>query len=560
MLKISPVGVLLSAHGLIPAFWRAETAVAQLFADRDWTLHVISCRGALRSHCVIKMFCHLDSNEVPDRVCNGCSRVSSRQLQVKHVLDSYPKQYLLEPSESEFSEEIAAYDVILKNHLSDISELDQFPDALKRARKSSHVAFQNGKRISEEIPLTHVFVTNAEYSIHQAFVQGVRSVIPDVKVCSIHSSGDPTSRSERVQISLSSRNSHRFTIRDHFKVDEAPSAPPDSLEMLASYFHRIYNSRFKTIHSKGLGSSKRDIPTREMTSGNNDVLIVMSSDDEVRAAESIGFTRRPIFGSHEQWINSLLQISRRLPFTRFRLRPHPRMWNSRSETASKYRSHFDLLLDSRVTNLILEDPNQVNTYESLIHCRAVLTSWSSMALEAAMVGLPVFTHNEEMQAWPTWVIQAAQSSDSYVQEVIDWLERSCWSFNQAVKAQRWAAWLWYGSTFPVVAMHSNPAFRARINNYLSGLASHNLTYLGPRLKEDYTFGVDDHRRLTRMLTDSSWNWKTEFESQINLNSAEEAESALVEQNLRYVANGISQYGMECSHLYQSIDSFLNLSD
>lgn len=197
----------------------------------------------------------------------------------------------------------------------------------------------------------------------------------------------------------------------------------------------------------------RPIERRKMTAlrqlgcepGKKVLLATLSSYDELLAAEVAGFgwsTHNEVFASQLEWIEWLFDYAKSRDDIHIIIRVHPREFPIKGIGE---RSEHSYLLEAafarRPENVSINLPaDEIALYDLLVESDVVLVAWSSVGMEAGMLGVPVVTYAGDVTLYPRSLLFDATSRAQY-RDMIEKALLSGWSIERARFFFRWAVLL-----------------------------------------------------------------------------------------------------------------------
>ena len=171
----------------------------------------------------------------------------------------------------------------------------------------------------------------------------------------------------------------------------------------------------------------------------------LSSHDELMASQKAGFEPAfddVLFPTQIDWIKWLFQFARDRDDIHVVIRVHPREF--RKGLDGSISPHVKLLSEAflgRPDNVSINIPEDgVSNYELLMRADAVTVAWSSVAQEAALLGIPAVTFFDGVIVFPIDLTELGLTSSSY-RAALDRALSSGWSLEISRRAFRWAALL-----------------------------------------------------------------------------------------------------------------------
>lgn len=144
----------------------------------------------------------------------------------------------------------------------------------------------------------------------------------------------------------------------------------------------------------------------ELKQINKIILVVLSSTDELVAAEMAGYSNKKklenVFHSQFEWVNWLIIWAKKNQDRYLIIRVHPReMPNRREGITSESVQRYKDLFKNLPTNVKINWPeDNVSIYDFIPRVECILTSWSSVAKEFALIGCPVISYKNNNRSYP----------------------------------------------------------------------------------------------------------------------------------------------------------------
>ena len=233
---------------------------------------------------------------------------------------------------------------------------------------------------------------------------------------------------------------------------EEADAPVTSAEAKWVSDHFLELARGRSVFAYSSPADGRPVVVRDFWKIPVDCKIVlagMSSYDERFAVEYTGVvekSRDAVFQNQIEWITSLVDFARSRPKLFFIVRLHPREFpNKREKVLSKHAQLILSSLRNLPSNVVINTPEDgLSIYEIAREIDLVLTSWSSVAKELMLVGIPAVLFTSDMQDYPTQGLWVARSKSEYF-KLIDKALLGEWSIDFSRNMFRWYAFESYRS-------------------------------------------------------------------------------------------------------------------
>lgn len=179
--------------------------------------------------------------------------------------------------------------------------------------------------------------------------------------------------------------------------------------------------------------------------GKRVVLMSLSSTDETVASKIIGRGHKTsfpgtVFESQFHWVKSTIDWASQRSDLALIIRLHPRdLPNKRDSLESRQHSIWIDLLSNLPENCIVNHPNQQIPFADICGVSGVLvTGWSSTALEALMLGVPVVTYDQALPEFPSSIHLSGSTKDEYFSNLdIALLQGESQREELKINAERW---------------------------------------------------------------------------------------------------------------------------
>jgi hypothetical protein len=154
--------------------------------------------------------------------------------------------------------------------------------------------------------------------------------------------------------------------------------------------------------------------------GKRVVVLSLSSTDETVAGKIIGRGHKTsfpgrVFESQFQWVNETIDWASRRSDLVLIIRLHPRdLPNKRDPLESSQHSIWIDLLSNLPENCRLNHPTQQIPFADICQVSDVIvTGWSSTALEALVMGVPVVTYDQALPEFPSNIHLSGSTRNEY---------------------------------------------------------------------------------------------------------------------------------------------------
>ena len=221
------------------------------------------------------------------------------------------------------------------------------------------------------------------------------------------------------------------------------------LSQCTSHLHSLMNG-------KGFAYSRKIVKQVDRTTQNNAkyVSVFLSSYDELMASKFSGLglnSSSKVFKDQLEWISWIFKFAAKNMNWRFTIRPHPREFvvNQAGEI-SEHATQLIHAFKEKPKNVIINMPDAgVAAYDLLYDSDIVLFSWSTVGLEASMLGIPAITYFPEALLHPSELVVTAKNKKELERYIV---REACegWSISRSVHALRWVNYLYNASSVELV--------------------------------------------------------------------------------------------------------------
>lgn len=148
-------------------------------------------------------------------------------------------------------------------------------------------------------------------------------------------------------------------------------------------------------------------------------LVVLSSTDELVAAEKSGYIEKKsdedVFSNQIEWIEWLILWANKNKDRNLVIRIHPReMPNRRENATSESVNKYMMLFKDLPNNVKINWPeDKISVYDFLQYVDCVLTSWSSVGKEFALLGCPVISYWNKNRAYSNDIHPVARNKEEF---------------------------------------------------------------------------------------------------------------------------------------------------
>lgn len=437
------------AHGLM------ELNFLRRFHPTEVDITIITCGGIQTAGCLVrhsKGKSLAASRTIQSIDCRNCRLASKVELdglktdgyQVEVLplssfslpsdrseAESFAQNYLETPSLFELGGvsvdigKCATYEWSLHNkrrefNLARLSkgELAEFSHTLVNA----HLMLNAFSRCITQVQETEaVFCFSPQYSINNSCLTWLEGAQPRIRQFLIEGSFFPSNQYRSLQV----WDWRKFKLVPPAKyvVENLDSSPDEEkLEYAANYLNQLNQAKSFMVYSKSESGLSSDDILRNIKLSESDyvVTVALSSPDEVTAARMIDAFPESLFPgrvypNQQAMVMDVIDWAHANPNVGVVLRPHPREFpearnNKKSDSADFWLS----LAECLPPNVYLNTPKDVWSIGDLISfSKKLITGWSSVALQAALMGVEVQTYDSEMGFFPRSMVTSSDSPEEF---------------------------------------------------------------------------------------------------------------------------------------------------
>lgn len=207
---------------------------------------------------------------------------------------------------------------------------------------------------------------------------------------------------------------------------------PTSIEKrkIKRYFKKLRASKLAWTYS----SAPNKISSKEffnIPSDSKIFLLAMNSFDEVTALGLLDEEfktnfQSKVFVNQIEWVKYTIDYFRANPALTLIIRPHPReMPNKREDQLAESAYEWKKFLSNKPDNVIIDHPElRFSIFDHFRSIDALITGWSSTAIEAMHEGIPVITYDSSLTGFPSTLTYTGTSRAEYISN-IDLVARTC---------------------------------------------------------------------------------------------------------------------------------------
>lgn len=237
---------------------------------------------------------------------------------------------------------------------------------------------------------------------------------------------------------------YRQSIKEWPKYRKIPLNKSEVLQC-TSHLHSLMNG-------KGFAYSRKIVKQEDRTTQKYKkyISVFLSSYDELMASKFSGLglmSSSKVFKNQLEWISWIFKFAAKNMNWRFTIRPHPREFilNQAGEI-SEHATQLIRIFKNKPNNVIVNMPSEgVAAYDLLYDSDIVLFSWSTVGLEASMLGIPAITYFPEALLHPSELVITAKNKKELEKYIVREASKN-WSIWRSVQALRWVNYLYNASS------------------------------------------------------------------------------------------------------------------
>lgn len=427
---------------------------------------IVRCNLAFSQFCLSMEYRGLKpSNSEAERinVCSECVRnqllIDSKQnynirfIEKKTYIDTdfnFDDLSITSPyvaSHKSKSEYIALYETLIKFKKVNLKFNKEQKEYYKIQLSSVITSRENAREIIDEIDPIFIICISPQYSVSGAFAAAAYD--RNIPVFFTEGSSSPVNKQNTIRIWDWEKNG---LVDPAMQFWERTSKVPISFSSIFNanqHFRAIFKKQSYMVFSpEKIGEVPKFLDPKKET-----ILAVLSSSDETYSAYAIG--RYPeskhlskVYENQLVWIESLIRFVSKRNNINLVIRVHPRDFtDTRNKLKSDSSHEWDKLLSKTPSNVFVDHPDDgISLYDYLKHVDVVTTGWSSVAIEAAYLGLPVITYDKNLPSFPSNIQFSGETEAAYFENLINYKHfHKKWI--QKRNALRWIAYRDFESTY-----------------------------------------------------------------------------------------------------------------
>jgi hypothetical protein len=472
-----------SPHAYVTVHSIPEAIVAEALKSRGHDIITVNCDGILSEYCIAMSAAGLSPQSAKaekESICAECR--SRRDLNLREfgfrslVLDKFLErddelaiQKILQNLDPDHYMELiwmdipigkyALYEFLLKNKLNSLSMSNTYWDEYKIYLYNALKTAYAGNRILEaEKPIDAIAIYNTLYSVNHIFC-----ALAEQRGIPFYTLEAGSNLKRRLSYMTIFKGYTRNWFASHSRSwKEFSTIPisPRQVQVVAEHIEELLKATSPWVYS--IASNNVNPESLRAFFGIDKekavLLATMSSADEMFAAMTVDASLtfpEPMFPTHIDWINALIEFVRKRNDLFLIIRVHPREFpNKREGALSKQAIELQESLVNLPDNVRVNWPQDQISIHDLIRITDVgLNATSTVGLELGMFGIPVVIYNsDQLLAYPPEINYVASDPEDYFKK-IDMAIKDGWSFENVRKTFRWLSY-----TFEQVAIDLSDGF------------------------------------------------------------------------------------------------------
>ena len=446
--------------------------IAQSLEEQGFDIEFVNCDGQFEDFCIAMSAAGLtaeSSLQKRKQVCSACKK--RRNLLSKEFgFSSYNLEQFIDSSDIKYATDqtqlvdstnwmhlevhgipigrYAAYEFLLHYKIlgTDIPE-NLFPYYQDQLRLSIITLLASQKILATSNPDV-VLTYNRLYGVNHAFLAvAEQKNIPTYSLqggshITLHGQSMTLFRESQSLFQVLDSSTWETSKENPIGIIQAELVTSHLLGLLSASSAFAYSSSFEAVAPAVLREKLN------IRSGSQVLLIPMSSEDELNAAELADFlpdreSRPNLFEDQFSWIRYIFDFARRNPELSFVLRLHPRMYpNKREGILAPVVEKVIELVKTAPNNVSINYPTDaISLYDLLQIVDVVLGYRSTVGVEAASFGIPVVAPaNKDFFTYPREISLTSYSRQEFDKNIYKALQEG-WCFENARKAYRWFSFL-----------------------------------------------------------------------------------------------------------------------
>ena len=457
-----------SPHAYFLVHALPEALVAETLQQAGHEVHMVTCDGQYRKHCLAMSNVDFADHAKKRRICADC-KINRNAIAAEFRFPSTGIEAFRTSIDSAKVTEISAtldrasflqfewdgipvasyalYEFWLNHKLSSEEiEPGLWPEFLAIFENTLMTLFAT-QRMMDELKPERIVCYNSLYSVNRVMAAvAERKSIPHF---TLHAGRHHKRRLQ--QMTIYKGIGYGVIVNRLPAVDAYRNQPctNEQVDVVTEHVRELFKATSPWVYS--IQSGKRasgELLNHFLVKDEQKVLLaVMRSNDERLAARFAGIAHydgTPLFSDQYEWLSWLIEFAKAHPEFVIIFRVHPREFpNKREGVTSQNAFRFMQFIDGfeLPANFHINLPRDNLSLHDLLKISDVLLNNTSTAgLEASLFGIPVVGIRDDLYAFDRALQAEPSSIDDYVDKIVTACA-SCWRFSRVVGAYRWLNYL-----------------------------------------------------------------------------------------------------------------------
>lgn len=434
-----------------------EFQLAKILTNKTNSVTILNCEGVFKGICATRQHFGLGSeNNLLElkQICLQCksnSKVGKKYLtginfesitthfiEEDTTLDETMEIIPVEESLNREDFRAGLYELVLRHKKRVVSLSDIEKQELIESAWNYRITKKFAERYLSENKFDCVVIYNPQYSINSAFSSVAKKM--GIKVIYISAPGNL----DQMKTSLRIYDWFKFLLKD----PALTYWERDSLHVKQSEFSQIARHKKVNFQAKSAftySEKAKGLSTREFfgIKEKHILLMAMSSYDEYLAAQYANLFPTEIldskvFNNQNEWLKFTIDWAKDNKDLALVIRPHPREFpNKRESRKAPVNAELFEIITNRPKNVYIDSPEyKFPLHDHFKEINGVIISWSNVALEALLEGIPVVGYDENICLFPNNIFFSGQSKKEYLKN-LELLLRARRSSEHIENASKW---------------------------------------------------------------------------------------------------------------------------
>ena len=506
-----------------------EALVADSLVKEGHEVIYLGCRKTLANHCIVMSaqgIDHLSADSVKAQACNGCIKNSERlksefgfadaniesfiqpgdEIEIEAILNSKKLNELTELVIDEIPVgRLALYYLLLKFKKNDLSIETYLEPYYHIDLKNTLKVFFAAKRFLAYYKPDRLVVYNSLYPVLSVVCALAEKI--GIPALFLHAGPNISNRLSTLLIGRS--DWFRFVKYQKKQWPEFASRthPRESYSVATNHFLELLRGKNFLVYSTPKEGSVDVRKVLGIDPSHKLIVAAMSSNDEWVAAESIGLMKPDqgaAFQSQIEWVQALIAYFADRENVTLVIRVHPREFPNKREGAKSQNAEImEKIFQNLPSNIKINWPkDEISIFDLANQMDVLLSGWSSVGKEVALLGIPVVLYSKELCAYPPELNLYATTPKTYF-EMIEFALQRGWSAEQIRTLYRWYAFDFVDSVVDI-----SDGFK-RGEGGIDPIAKKVIRRLGRLIKPDFVEFMDCKKRSTSLQSQKIINKITE---------------------------------------------------